>query len=818
MKRFAASLLFIASIALGTPLPNAVNNVPASKVFGSVSTKTGNYTAVENDSGQTIVLNGTSITLTLPAAPPNTNWSISVVNINSTSATVSRNGLTINGAASDLTLAQNASTKITTDGSNYFSAGGGGGGGTPGGTNTQLQYNNSGAFGGISTAIFDGVNVTITDVILKQVSNSSAKSVWFGQRFTDTTPAGHLQLETMADGTTALWDVGIDGTLNTGIIPSPRVTFTDVTTGNASTTAHGFQAKGDNNTAHFYRSDNTQTAVTDANLSLTDITTNNASTTAHGFQAKGDNNTAHFYRSDNTQTTVSDANLSVTDVTTNNVSTSAHGFAPKAPNDATQFLNGTGAYSTPAGAVAGAALFTSTADASNVHLTADTSVIGTGSGSKTTAANYFKVGTTMIFIGEGYLSTAASAATLDMKLKAGSTVLADTGAISPSSSQTNQVWRFIAAVTCRTTGASGTFQVNTIFDSTATSITTSQVAPMVNTTTVTLDTTATQAWDLTAAWGATTTGDTITGTNFIMFTPGSAVATDVQILSPAASPAPSPTPCTSNGCTQSYTWTKPASGNSTWVYLVGAGGGGGGGDFNTGTSTAHCGGGGGGAGAFSKNVFPTALLGSTETVTVGIGGAGGAAKTTNANGGAGINGGATSFGAWLTAGQGGGGNGGTSGATCTGTAGAVGSGEIAGGIGGAASTSGAVGNTPAATNTFGAAGGASGGGITTGNAGAAGNVGAASANNIKATPLAGGTAGSGPSTAGGAGTSAGAGEPQGGAGGGSGGCAATPAGGSDGGAGGLYGGGGGGGGAGEATTSGAGGHGGYGVAVIITTN
>ena len=35
---------------------------------------------------------------------------------------------------------------------------GGGGGGTPGGSDTQIQYNNGGAFGGASGLIYDDIN------------------------------------------------------------------------------------------------------------------------------------------------------------------------------------------------------------------------------------------------------------------------------------------------------------------------------------------------------------------------------------------------------------------------------------------------------------------------------------------------------------------------------------------------------------------------------------------------------------------------------------------------------------------------------------
>jgi len=47
-----------------------------------------------------------------------------------------------------------------------LTTGGGGGGGSPGGSNTQLQYNNVGAFGGITGATSNGTIVTLTSPIL----------------------------------------------------------------------------------------------------------------------------------------------------------------------------------------------------------------------------------------------------------------------------------------------------------------------------------------------------------------------------------------------------------------------------------------------------------------------------------------------------------------------------------------------------------------------------------------------------------------------------------------------------------------------------
>lgn len=103
----------------------------------------------------------------------------------------------------------------------------------------------------------------------------------------------------------------------------------------------------------------------------------------------------------------------------------------------------------------------------------------------------------------------------------------------------------------------------------------------------------------------------------------------------------------------SGTWTKPGSGTITIVYLVG--GGGSGGAARDSGDAAAAGGGGGGGGAF--RIFDTSALNATETVTIG---AGGSAKSRSSNGGSnGNDGGASTFGAHLTANGGGGGGAGT---------------------------------------------------------------------------------------------------------------------------------------------------------------
>lgn len=129
-------------------------------------------------------------------------------------------------------------------------------------------------------------------------------------------------------------------------------------------------------------------AVTEAKQTLADNTTGNVTSSAHGYTPKSPADNTQFLNGGATPafSAVTDADLSTSDITTNNVSITKHGFAPKAPNVATEYLDGTGNYSTPAGsgnvsttgspASGNLTKFTGTTTISNADLTGDVTTSG----------------------------------------------------------------------------------------------------------------------------------------------------------------------------------------------------------------------------------------------------------------------------------------------------------------------------------------------------------------------------------------------------------------------------------------------------------
>lgn len=79
---------------------------------------------------------------------------------------------------------------LSTDGAGNLSwINAGGGGGTPGGADTQLQYNNAGSFGGIATVTYDGANLSLGNIADVKISGGA------NYQFIKTDGSGNLAFE-----------------------------------------------------------------------------------------------------------------------------------------------------------------------------------------------------------------------------------------------------------------------------------------------------------------------------------------------------------------------------------------------------------------------------------------------------------------------------------------------------------------------------------------------------------------------------------------------------------------------------------------------
>ena len=272
--------------------------------------------------------------------------------------------------------------------------------------------------------------------------------------------------------------------------------------------------------------------------------------------------------------------------------------------------------------------------------------------------------------------------------------------------------------------------------------------------------------------------------------------------------APSPVLTTISTFTLSGTWTKMTNATSLNILCIGAGGGGGSGRRGA-AGTARWGGGGGAGAGYTDRVMPASMVGASETVTVGIGGVGGAAVTTNdTDGNQGVAGGETAFGLWVHAPGGGYGFAGSAVSGAGGTP--VATGMFSGGSGASGDDGTTAGQIGSDGQYLAPGGGGGGGGISVGNVSSAGGAGGTGSES-RQSPLTGGAGGA----PGAVGSSSITGEGAGGGGGGGGNAGGAGAG-FVGGEGGYAGGGGGGGGASvNGQASGAGGDGMRGLVIVF---
>ena len=100
----------------------------------------------------------------------NANTTSSTLNINSLGAKTLKKSVSTNLAASDISSGQ--ALLLYYDGTNFqvIGLGGSGGSGTPGGSDTQVQFNDGGAFGGDANFTFNKTTNTLT---IEEIENDS---------------------------------------------------------------------------------------------------------------------------------------------------------------------------------------------------------------------------------------------------------------------------------------------------------------------------------------------------------------------------------------------------------------------------------------------------------------------------------------------------------------------------------------------------------------------------------------------------------------------------------------------------------------------
>ena len=160
------------------------------------------------------------------------------------------------------------------------------------------------------------------------------------------------------------------------------------------------------------------------------------------------------------------------------------------------------------------AIFSATASVTVANTVTETSIVGTGVGSVTLPANFLAAGKTLRFKMFGTIGSVLTP-TARIKIKIGSVVVIDTTALALLVITGTNIFETEAMITCRTAGASGTvFGQGLVFYYTSSTGLSGIATP--NTTTSTIDTTASQTLDVTFTWGTASASNTITCTNTLI--------------------------------------------------------------------------------------------------------------------------------------------------------------------------------------------------------------------------------------------------------------------------------------------------------------
>ncbi len=163
-------------------------------------------------------------------------------------------------------------------------------------------------------------------------------------------------------------------------------------------------------------------------------------------------------------------------------------------------------------------LFAQTANSALViNTTTETTIIGGGVGTLTIGANQFAIGDSFRADFAGVMN-ADNNQTLRIRVKAGSTVLADSGAQNLGSSINSDVWSLSINFTIRALGAPTVASVVTLgtFNFVKTNNGTVEGFSWNTVNNTTFDTTISNTLDITVEWGAASTGNNIYSDIFVL--------------------------------------------------------------------------------------------------------------------------------------------------------------------------------------------------------------------------------------------------------------------------------------------------------------
>lgn len=151
-------------------------------------------------------------------------------------------------------------------------------------------------------------------------------------------------------------------------------------------------------------------------------------------------------------------------------------------------------------------IFTQTANTNVNNTTTETTLLGTGIGTKTLPADFFTAGKTIRLTLRGFFSRTSGNITIRFKL--GTTTICATATASSGAGSTDG-FQVIVDCTCRTTGAGGTFFGQGWYQN----LNNGNVIEMVTSATVAVDTTASQIINTTIQFSTANAGNTFTSTN-----------------------------------------------------------------------------------------------------------------------------------------------------------------------------------------------------------------------------------------------------------------------------------------------------------------